>query len=116
MKRRLLALLQTPGGAFLCVVLITYLPFCWILFIPGNSDWLKMWPTLPGIIAGELVVRRFNANGWTMRWLGPALTILLSCGVFFLMLQFRRHRLLIGSLALALFSFLSLVAYGLYRA
>jgi hypothetical protein len=116
MKRRFLALLQTPGGIFLCVVFLTYVPFCWILFIPGNSDWLKMWPTLPGIIVGELLLRRFYAEVWTLRWLAPSLSILLSCTLFFLMLQFRRRRLLIGSIALAFFSFLSVLAYGLYRA
>jgi hypothetical protein len=116
MKQRLLALLQTPGGIFLCVVFLTYAPFCWILLIPGNSDWLKLWPTLPGIIFGELLFRRFYADVWTLRWLAPALSILLSCTVFFLMLQFRTRRLLIGAVALAFFSCLSVFAYLLYLA
>jgi hypothetical protein len=37
-------------------IFVTYFPFSWILVINENRDgWLKLWPTLPGIIVAELL-------------------------------------------------------------
>ena len=113
MKDRLLAFLQTPGGAFVCAVFVTYFPFSWILLINENRDaWLKLWPTLPGLIVAYLLSALYYFR--QIRTLSLQLSIVLPCVVFFLMLQFKSRRLLISSLALAFFCALSFVAYLLY--
>jgi hypothetical protein len=117
MKKRLLVFLNTPGGVFLSVVFLTYAPFSWILLINENRDgWLKMWPTLPGVIVGELFIRRFYRGVSKFVWLVPVLSIFLPAATFFLMLEIRTHRSVIGLVALAFFSFLSVFAYLLYLA
>ena len=113
MKRRFLAFLKTPGGAFVCAVFLTYFPFSWILLIHENRDaWLKLWPTLPGLIVGYLLSALYHFR--KIDSLSLVLSLALPCVVFFLMLQFKSRRLLISSLAMAFFCALSFVAYLLY--
>lgn len=102
-------------------LVICYAPFGWVIFIPGRWLWIKLWPILPGMMLADLL--RFCLNQFRIEiveWLRLPLFVILTfglvVGIMFLLFRISRWRLVITVLALVAMVFLSMGAYGVYRA
>ena len=96
-----------------------YLPYAWLL-VGGwpwrdyRLAWIKMWPILPGLAAGILVIPR-TSNTAQFAAMG-AMTVA-GAGTFLLLAaRSRRWAPIPSAIALALSAFNSWIAYAVYRA
>ena len=103
------------------LLVICYAPFSWVIFIPDRWLWIKLWPILPGMMLADLL--RFCLNQFRVEiveWLRMPLCVICSVGpivgIMFLLFHIPRWRLVVAILVLVVMVFLSMGAYGAYRA
>jgi hypothetical protein len=96
-----------------------YLPYAWLVLGGGSwhdyrLTWIKLWPILPGLTAGLLVIPR-GSNA--VEFAAMSAMTASFVGVFLLLAARSRRRVPIPTiLALALSILNSCIAYAIYRA
>jgi hypothetical protein len=96
-----------------------YLPYAWLVLGGGSwhdyrLTWIKMWPILPGLTAGLVVIPR-GSNAVEFAAMGAMTAAFV--GMFLLLAARSRRRVPIPTiLALALSILNSCIAYAIYRA
>ena len=104
--------------ALLVAVAVLYLPFSWLLLIHYPWDayrvfWLKLWCILPGFLSW-LMLHPMNA---TVEFTAMGITTVLLIGLLTWIGSHNRIWLIIaGVVGLALETYLSLIAYAVFRA
>jgi hypothetical protein len=96
-----------------------YLPYAWLVLGGGSwhdyrLTWIKMWPILPGLTAGLLVIPR-GSNAVEFAAMGATAGVVV--GVFLLLAARSRRRVPIPTIVALVLSVLnSWIAYAIYRA